>query len=49
MKKLDQKILDLIPISESVKILEEQFPHLRDIKWNSKEDEDEDPPVRKGR
>lgn len=31
-------VKDKIPISESVRKLEEAFPHLRDVKWNEKAD-----------
>ena len=40
MKKIDQQVNDLIPISESVRILEEQFPWLAGLKWNSKSDDE---------
>ena len=40
MKKIDQDVADLIPISESVKLLDEQYPWLANLKWNSKEDEE---------
>ena len=32
---------DLIPIGVSVKLLDEQYPHLRHIKWNDSSDEEE--------
>lgn len=42
LKKEEQKKLEeLIPISESVKLLDEKYPHLRGIKWNDKSDEKE--------
>lgn len=31
-------VKEKIPISESVRKLEEAFPHLRDVKWNEKAD-----------
>lgn len=31
-------VKDKIPISESVRKLEEAFPHLKDVKWNEKAD-----------
>ena len=31
----------MIPIRDSVKMLDDEFPHLRDIRWNDKTDEEE--------
>lgn len=43
MKKREEKALeDLIPISESVKLLDEKYPWLRNIRWNAREDEEEE-------
>ncbi len=41
MKKIEKEIAELIPISDSVKLIDEQFPHLIGIRWNSREDEEE--------
>ena len=38
---------DLIPISESVRILDEKYEHLRNISWNSRDDEDEEKPKKR--
>lgn len=32
-----EDIKDKIPISESVRKLDRDFPHLRDIKWNERD------------
>jgi hypothetical protein len=34
----DELVRDRIPIKESVRKLEEAFPHLKDVKWNEKAD-----------
>jgi hypothetical protein len=41
-KKEEQAPEDLIPIGDSVKLLDERYPHLRGIRWNSKDDEEEE-------
>lgn len=38
----NRDIGDLIPISESVRILDETYPHLRSIKWNESSDEEDE-------
>ncbi len=40
-KELEEEVRDKIPISVSIKQLNEQFPWLRDINWNNREGEDE--------
>jgi len=41
VKKIDEEVALLIPISVSVKQLDEQFEWLRDLVWNSKSDEED--------
>jgi hypothetical protein len=43
-----QDVDDLIPISESVRILDEKYEHLRNISWNSRDDEEDDKPIKRG-
>ena len=43
MGRVKQQDADnLIPISESVRILDEKYEHLRNISWNSRDDEVEE-------
>lgn len=42
MKRIDKELETKIPIRVSVEQLDEQFPHLRGIQWNAKDDEKEE-------
>jgi len=43
MGRVKQQDADgLIPISDSVRILDEKYPHLKDLIWNSRDDEDDE-------
>lgn len=41
MTKVDKEVADLIPIADSVRLLDEKYEHLRNIAWNQHQDEEE--------